>query len=162
MSHDPAHKPGGPAAPAVNQDGLNKKQRRALKRKEAKAKAKAGCCVPRRPPAMICRIAAPKPNSEDCGRKVELSDLEFTPSVAMPAKKSKAMPSTPGVRYWLADTGCPVDLAGRKSLPKLIAECGLRSPRIPKTLTPPMVHCLLTSKRSCKSKVFLPGLTPTC
>ena len=30
--------------------------------------------------------------------------------------------STPGVRYWLADTGCPVDLAGRKSLPKLIAD----------------------------------------
>ena len=32
------------------------------------------------------------------------------------------MPVTPGVRYWLVDTGCPVDLAGRQTLPASVKE----------------------------------------
>jgi hypothetical protein len=50
----------------------------------------------------------------------EYSDkqCELPPSTAAlpaPRKKASAMPATPGVRYWLADTGCPVIRHGRSS-----------------------------------------------
>ena len=38
----------------------------------------------------------------------------------MPATKKRSMcsPAAPGIRYWLVDTGCPVDLIGIKSMPE--------------------------------------------
>ena len=47
--------------------------------------------------------------------------MESIRSPAMPGPKAKCVPATPGVRYWLQDTGCPVDLAGKKSLPPRVA-----------------------------------------
>ena len=48
--------------------------------------------------------------------------VEATRVPAMPVPKAKCVPATPGVRYWLQDTGCPVDLAGKKSLPPKLVE----------------------------------------
>ena len=58
----------------------------------------------------------------DARRETNVSDeppplVEATRAPAMPGPKTKCLPATPGVRYWLQDTGCPVDLAGKKSLP---------------------------------------------
>ena len=70
---------------------------------------------------MICRFADSFPGREVSDRKVEAP--QCIRAVAMPApKKAKCVPATPGVRYWLQDTGCPVDLAGKKSLPKAVLE----------------------------------------
>ena len=58
------------------------------------------------------------PSPEELG----ISDCEdpVRRTVAMPAtkKRSKCSPATPGIRYWLVDTGCPVDLVGKMSMPK--------------------------------------------
>jgi len=42
---------------------------------------------------------------------------------ALPTKKAPAVPATRGIRYWLADTGCPVDLVSEKTLPKTALSC---------------------------------------
>jgi len=45
---------------------------------------------------------------------------------ALPCTKGKrapAAPATRGIRYWLADTGCPVDLVSEKTLPKATTAC---------------------------------------
>ena len=68
---------------------------------------------------MICTFADSISGRENRDREIE--EPKFQPSVAMPApKNSKCLPATPGVRYWLQDSSCPVDLAGRKSLPEHI------------------------------------------
>ena len=70
---------------------------------------------------MICGFADSVPGNEISDREVEAP--QSTHSVAMPApKKTKCLPATSGVRYWLQDTGCPVDLAGKKSLPKAVLD----------------------------------------
>ena len=76
---------------------------------------------------MICRFADSVPGQEFRDREVKpLLEppplVEATRSVAMPAQKAKCLPATPGVRYWLQDTGCPVDLAGRRSLPSKLVD----------------------------------------
>jgi hypothetical protein len=56
----------------------------------------------------------------------EYSDKQCELPLLTPAlpsrKKAPAMPVTPGTRYWLADTGCPVDLVGRPTLPAYEAD----------------------------------------
>ena len=43
--------------------------------------------------------------------------------VCTKGKKAPAAPATRGIRYWLADTGCPADLVSEKTLPKDAAAC---------------------------------------
>ena len=69
---------------------------------------------------MICRYADSIPGRESSGGNTQ--EPEYKPSVAMPAQKAKCVPATPGIRYWLADTGCPVDLMGMKSMPERVSE----------------------------------------
>ena len=130
MSHDPKDKP-KPAAPAqaAQTAELTKSQKRRQRKKAAKTPA--GCHIPHLlNPALICRFADSVPGQQSRVRKDEWDSqsharcpeeppplMEATRSPAMPGPRAKCVPATPGVRYWLQDTGCPVDLANRKSLP---------------------------------------------